>query len=110
MSPSPRVQANTYGGVPPEAVHVKVMLWPRSAAGGSALTEALNGSIGVGSGPARRAPKSGPALAWRNADHGPLHAGTRATASNIARAAMLPARARGAIRMIPDASKPEGTY
>src|SRR2546422_2599927 len=107
-SPSPRVHAYKYGEVPPEAVQVNVMLWPRSAAGGLALTDALNESIGVGSGPARSALRSRPG--WRIADSGPLHAGTRARASNTARAAMLPARARGAMSIIPDDSKPEGTY
>src|SRR2546422_5263462 len=92
-SPSPRVHAYKYGEVPPEAVQVNVMLWPRSAAGGVAPTDALNESIGVGSRPPRSALPARPG--GRIADSGPLHAGTRARGSHTARASMPPAPAKG---------------
>src|SRR2546429_8293167 len=47
MPPSLRVHAYTYGGVPPDALHANVILWPTSAAERSALTWALSASAGA---------------------------------------------------------------
>src|SRR5207249_11342200 len=47
MPPSLRVHAYTYGGVPPDALHANVILWPTSAAERSALTWELSASAGA---------------------------------------------------------------
>src|SRR5256884_2618877 len=102
MPPSLRVHAYTYGGVPPDALHANVILWPTSAAERSALTWALRASAGAtpefAEAPwATRGPRPSPRPA-----PSPGHVGTRARTSSTTRSTKLPARARAAIGTIPD--------
>src|SRR3989449_9632879 len=102
MPPSLRVHAYTYGGVPPDALHANVILWPTSAAERSALTWALNASAGATPEFAEAAwatggpgPSAGPAPS-----PGPV--GTGAGGRSTRGATTLPARARAALGTIPD--------
>src|SRR2546422_9817757 len=97
MPPSLRVHAYTYGGVPPDALHANVILWPTSAAERSALTWALSASAGATPEFAEAAwttggpgPGAGPAPS-------PGHVGARARARNTSGATTLPARAKAGI-------------
>src|SRR5439155_24414176 len=102
MPPSLRVHAYTYGGVPPDALHANVILWPTSAAERSALTWALSASAGATPEFAEAAwTTGGPGPSARPAPS-PGHVGTRARTSSTSSATTLPARARAAIGTIPD--------
>src|SRR5947208_16756369 len=83
--------AYTYGGVPPEALHANVMLWPTSAAERSALTYALTASAGAGWG----LPDAASTARWPGASFGP-----RTDAPNgakaMTRAPRVPRRSRPA--------------
>src|SRR2546428_4967070 len=102
MPPSLRVHAYTYGGVPPDALHANVILWPTSAAERSALTWALNASAGAAPEFAEAAWTTGGPRASACPAPRSGHLGTRARTSSTRRATTLPARARAALRTIPD--------
>src|SRR5438094_7973172 len=100
MPPSLRVHAYTYGGVPPDALHANVILWPTSAPERSALTWALSASAGATpefaeaawttGGPGARAgppPSAGPAR-------------TRARTKRTRIATTLPAHGRATTRTL----------
>src|SRR2546421_12872782 len=102
MPPSLRVHAYTYGGVPPDALHANVILWPTSAAERSALTWALRASAGATPEFAEAAwttrgpgPSAGPAPR-------PGHVRTRARTSSPQKATTLPPPAKTALGPIPD--------
>src|SRR2546425_10259393 len=96
MPPSLRVHAYTYGGVPPDALHANVILWPTSAAERSALTWALRASAGAAPEFAEAAwTTGGPRPSARPAPSpGPL--GARARTSSTKRGTTPPAPPRAA--------------
>src|SRR2546426_10509631 len=102
MPPSLRVHAYTYGGVPPDALHANVILWPTSAAERSALTWALSASAGATPEFAEAAWTTGGPGARAGPPPRPGHLGTRARMSNTSNGTTLPAPARAAIRTIPE--------